>query len=60
MITLMVLCAAPARGLEVPVGWTTAGPDRALMVPSDPGRGELREFTVPGGRGRAEEVVGAL
>jgi hypothetical protein len=55
---LLTLCAAQA--LQPPVGWTLLGPDRAVMVPSDPGRGEVRELPVAGGTLEPDALVQTL
>jgi hypothetical protein len=46
LVWLIALC--PAWALTPPVGWTAMGPDRAVLMASDPGRGEVRELRVQG------------
>ncbi len=48
MIAFPLLAVSAALALQPPVGWTAAGPDRAVLIPSDPGRGELRELSLEG------------
>ncbi len=49
MLLTWMLAVSMANALTAPVGWTATGPDRAVMMPSDPGRGEVRELRVTGG-----------
>jgi hypothetical protein len=46
LVWLLTLC--PAQALTPPVGWTPLGADRAVLMASDPGRGEVRELPVQG------------
>jgi hypothetical protein len=48
MLLTCLLALLPALALEAPVGWTALAADRAVLHPADPGRGELRELSVPG------------
>ncbi len=57
---LVVLGAAwspPSAALTVPSGWTEVAPGRALLIPAEPGRGELRELRMSGGSGEPEELI---
>ncbi len=55
---LLAVCAAHA--LTPPVGWTAQGADRAVMIPSDPGRGEVREVKVAGSGIDPQALIDAL
>lgn len=58
---LLVLAGLPAFfGLQVPSGWTPVGPDRALLNPSDPSRGEIWELPVAGARCTPEDLLSVL
>jgi len=48
MLLALMLALYPAHALQPPVGWTAMGPDRAVMMPADPSRGEVRELAVAG------------
>jgi hypothetical protein len=51
-------CLLPvAAALTLPPGWSAAGPNRALLDPAQPERGELREFVVHGGSGDPDELL---
>jgi hypothetical protein len=56
----ILLAIAATQALRAPIGWTAQGPDRAVISPADPGRGELRELSVPGIRIDPQVLVAAL
>lgn len=60
MLLTWMLALCTANALQPPVGWTALGPDRAVMVPADPGRGEVRELRISGGSLDPAALVSAL
>ncbi len=48
MLPVLLIAMAPVEALTPPVGWTALGPDRAVLVLTDPSRGELREIRLVG------------
>lgn len=60
MLLDLLIAVAPALALQPPVGWTPLGPDRAVMVPSDPARGEIRELMVAGSSLEPDGLLQAL
>ena len=48
MPLVWMLAVGTALALQPPVGWTALGPDRAALMASDPGRGEVLEMRVDG------------
>ena len=48
MLLAWLLAIYPTWALTPPVGWTAMGPERAVLMASDPGRGEVRELRVQG------------
>jgi len=60
MLPFLFLYATSALALQAPAGWTPQGEDRALLDPSNPTKGELREYVVPNGTGIADELVRTL
>lgn len=60
MLCTNLLAVAAVFALQPPIGWTALGPDRAVLTPADPGRGELRELTVPGSQLEPRGLVAAL
>ena len=54
---LGVLWSTPGFALTPPVGWSASSPSRAELVPGHPEKGEIREITVSGGSGAADELT---
>lgn len=48
MLSALLIAVAPVLALTPPVGWTSLGPDRAVLLRNDPSRGELRELRIQG------------
>ena len=59
-IALLFALLGPAYGLTAPVGWTLKGTNVALLDPSNPLKGELREFRLPAGATQAKDLVKAM
>ncbi len=56
----MAFLLGNAAAFQPPVGWTSQGPNRAMLDPKDPLKGELYEFTLPAGAADAKALVAAL
>ena len=57
---VLMLFLGTAQALTPPVGWTANGANHALLDPSNPLKGELREFRLPAQSAGPEALVAAM
>jgi hypothetical protein len=60
LLTLFIALTLEAAALSPPVGWSSAGMDRAVLDAADPTRGEILEVRLAAGTGDPRELVTAL